>query len=68
MKKIRNRLKQVLAEKSKTPYWLAKQAGLSRTTVYALCNNPDRLPDGDVLLAVCTALDIAPGDWLERSE
>lgn len=52
-----NRIKSVLAEKSKTNIWLAEQLGVNKTTVSKWCTN-DVQPSIETLFQVAEALDV----------
>jgi putative transcriptional regulator len=63
------RLVEVLKEKEKTRYWLAKESGVSTQTVYALSKGrPLKKLDMDVLERLCRALGCEPGDLLVMKE
>lgn len=63
------RLVEVLNEKKKTRYWLAKVSGVSTQTVYALSKGrPLKKLDMDVLERLCRALECEPGDLLVMKE
>jgi DNA-binding Xre family transcriptional regulator len=61
---MRNRLKEVLEQRGKTPYWLAKETGISLTTAYSLVKTR-KTPNEKVMNAICRALECQPGIWLE---
>lgn len=61
---MRNRLKELLEQKARTPYWLAKETGISRTTAYSLIKSR-KIPNEKVMNAICKALQCQPGDWME---
>lgn len=61
---VKNRLKEVLEEQGKTPYWLAKETGISRTTAYSLVKTR-KIPNEKVMDAICKALNCQPGVWME---
>ena len=56
-KPIYNRIKAVLAEKSKTNNWLADQLNMNRTTVSKWCRN-DMQPRIENLFQVAKVLDV----------
>lgn len=62
----RFRLAQVLEQRGMTQYRLQKLSGVSMTTVQALYHNKTRMVSLDVLDALAKALNVAPGDLLER--
>lgn len=63
---IRIRLNELLEEKGRTAYWLAKQAGIRYATIWNLSKGDfDRLR-AETLDRICEALDCQPGDLLVR--
>ena len=62
---VKNRLKEVMDQRGKTRYWLWKNAGLSQNTAYRLYDDDNYIPGGDVMDAVCEALHIQPGEWIQ---
>ncbi len=56
-KKVYNRIKAVLAEKSKTNLWLASKLNVNRTTVSKWCTN-DVQPTMETLFRIAEALDV----------
>ena len=65
---VRLRLRTLLAERGKSAYWLAKQAGLSLTTIYRLTRRDGRFGriEAETLDKICGALNVAPGALFER--
>lgn len=62
-----NRLKVVLAEKSKTGKWLAEQLGKSNCTVSKWCSNSIQ-PDLITLDKIAKVLDVDVKDLLNNTE
>jgi putative transcriptional regulator len=65
---IKVRIEEVLAEKQRSMYWLAKESGV---TYAALWNLKERRTEGitfSFLDAICKALGCQPGDLLVRVE
>ncbi|ABW33387.1 helix-turn-helix domain-containing protein [Acaryochloris marina] len=56
-----NTVKEFLDSRGITPYALGGDAGISKTTAYALYKNPDQLPSPDVLRKICDTYEIQPG-------
>ena len=56
-KPIYNRIKAVLAEKSKTNNWLADQLDMNRTTVSKWCRN-DMQPRIETLFQIAKVLEV----------
>jgi DNA-binding XRE family transcriptional regulator len=56
-KPIYNRIKAVLAEKSKTNNWLADQLNMNRTTVSKWCRN-DMQPRIETLFQIAKVLEV----------
>jgi putative transcriptional regulator len=65
-KKVYNRIKAVLAEKSRTNIWLAEKLGMNRTTVSKWCTN-EMQPTVDSLFKIADALDIDVKELLVSS-
>jgi DNA-binding Xre family transcriptional regulator len=62
---MKNKVRDVLEARGKTRYWLWKATGLAQNTAYKLVDDPFYIPGSDVMDAVCEALQIQPGEWLE---
>lgn len=62
---IEVRLKQVLAERGRTRYWLAKESGIDYTTLARIeaAEQSNRI-ELRVLDGICRALECQPGDIL----
>lgn len=56
-KRVYNRIKAVLAEKSKTNNWLSEQTGKNITTVSRWCTN-DMQPTMETLFLIAEKLDV----------
>lgn len=59
---IKTNLKELLKEKKKTKYWLAKQTGLGPQTVDKLVNNRTTAIKFSTLELLCTLLECTPND------
>lgn len=57
MSKAANRLKIILAQKSKTNKWLAQQLGVNEPTVSQWCTN-NAQPSLETFYAIAAALDV----------
>lgn len=66
---IEVRLKQILEERGRTRYWLAKESGLDYNTLARIerAEASNRI-ELRVLDAICRALECQPGDLLVRVE
>lgn len=53
---------------TKTLYQLAKDSGLSNTTIYRLVWNPQIIPTGDIMNKILTAIGAEIGDLLEHTK
>jgi putative transcriptional regulator len=65
---VKTRIEEVLEERGRSLYWLAKESGV---TYAALWNLKERRTDGitfTLLDLICKALDCQPGDILVRVE
>jgi putative transcriptional regulator len=56
------RLDQLLAARERTFYWLAKETGISHTTLWRLKKGKALGINFDTLVKICTALECQPGD------
>lgn len=61
---IEVRVKELLQEHSRTFYWLAKQTGISHTTLWRLKKGKAYGVTLDTLDKICQALGCQPGDIL----
>ena len=66
MKEAINRIKVVLAEKSKSNKWLAEQLGKDPATVSKWCTNSAQ-PGAGTLIDIARVLDVEVGDLLRVS-
>ena len=55
---------QLLASQERTFYWLAKETGISHTTLWRLKKGKALGINFDTLEKICTALECQPGDVL----
>jgi len=62
---IEIRINELLAEQERTFYWLAKQTGVSHTTLWRLKKGKAQGITFDTLEIICAALDCDPGDVLK---
>lgn len=66
---VRNTVRRFIEEKLKiTRYQFMKETGLSKTTVYALCDNPEQIPNGIALNKICDCYKVQPCELLEWRE
>ncbi len=63
---IRIRLKELLQERTRTLYWLAKQTGVRYATIWKLSRGEVARLNLDALDRICEALECQPGDLLVR--
>lgn len=65
---VRLKLRTLLAERGVTAYRLAKDTGLSLTTIYRLVRKDGRFGriEAETLDKICRALDVHPGALFER--
>ena len=61
---IEVRIEQLLEERGKTFYWLAKQAGISYNSLWRLRHEEAKSISFDRLERICRALECEPGDLL----
>jgi putative transcriptional regulator len=69
---IEVRLRQLLVERGRTRYWLAKESGIDYTTLTRIENaeQSNRI-ELRVLDGICSALECQPGDilvWMDDSK
>ncbi len=62
------RIDQLLEKKRRTFYWLAKETGISHTTLWRLKKGKARGINFDTLEKLCTALECRPGDVLSLND
>jgi len=62
---IEIRINELLAEQERSFYWLAKQTGVSHTTLWRLKKGKAQGITFDTLEVICEALDCDPGDVLK---
>lgn len=65
--KIEVRIDNLLAERGRTFYWLAKETGISHTTLWRLKKGKALGINFGTLESICAALDCQPGDVLKSS-
>lgn len=65
MKNIRIALKDVLEEKGKTRYWLAKETGIHFKTIDSYYKNKVKRYEADSLLKICVVLECEIGDIIK---
>jgi putative transcriptional regulator len=58
------RINELLEERGRTFYWLAKETGISHTTLWRLKKGKALGINFDTLESICRALDCQPGDIL----
>jgi len=63
---IEIRLNELLEDKGRTLYWLAKQSGVRYATIWNLSRGEVGRLSVDALDRICEALDCQPGDLLIR--
>ena len=64
---IEIRVDQLLAEHGRTFYWLAKETGISHTTLWRLKKGKSLGINFDTLEKLCEALECQPGDIFSLS-
>jgi DNA-binding Xre family transcriptional regulator len=58
---VQNTLKTFIEERGISVYRFRKDIGVAQSTAYELVNNPDRIPNAEVLNKICQAYQIQPG-------
>lgn len=61
---IELRIEQLLEEREKTFYWLAKETGIGHTSLWRLRHGEAKGISYDFLERICRALECEPGDLL----
>jgi putative transcriptional regulator len=64
----RIRLEELLEERGRTLYWLAKETGLSHTSLFRLRHNQASQIRLEVIDRLCAALKCAPDELIEISD
>lgn len=67
MSKVNVRLNEILADKDKTIYWLAKQTGITNNTLGRLAKNQTDRITFELIAKICDTLKIEISDLLELS-
>ncbi len=62
------RVDELLAEQERTFYWLAKNTGISHTTLWRLKKGKALGINFDTLEKICSALQCQPGEILRLAE
>jgi len=62
---IRSRLAAILTAQGRTPYWLAKAAGMTVPGAYQIAHQEEMHFRAETLDRICAALNVQPGDVLE---
>ncbi len=65
MSSIKVVLKDVLEEKGKTRYWLAKETGIHFKTIDSYYKNKVKRYEADSIMKMCLALDCQVGDIIK---
>ena len=61
-------VKQLLDKQGKTPYWLAKETGISNNNIANICNGDTNSIRFDTIEKICKALNCIPNDILESDD
>ena len=59
---------ELLSKQSRTFYWLAKETGISHTTLWRLKKGRSRGINFDTLEKICRGLNCRPGDVLKLAD
>lgn len=68
MRKLKVTINKILAEKEKTPYWLAKESKISLNSIYKLVANETESIKFEVIEKICDTLDCNIEDILTLQE
>lgn len=61
---VRNTIQEFIDRRGITVYQFWKETGIAQATAYRIYKNPNDIPTGAVLNAICKAYEIQPGDLL----
>lgn len=64
---IHLKINELLEQKGKTCYWLAKQCGISPNNMGNICNGMTTSIRFDTLEKICIALDCTPNDIIDSN-
>lgn len=62
---IHLKVKKILDEQGKTPYWLSKVTGISPNNIGKICNGETANIRFDTMEKICKALNCTPNDIME---
>jgi len=62
------RLSELLAEKGRSAYWLAKETGMSNSVVWKLTSHKTAGIQFETIARICDVLECEPGDLFEYQE
>lgn len=65
---IRLRVNELLEQKGKTCYWLAKQCDVSQNNMAKICNGETTSIRFEILEKICKALDCTPNDIITSTD
>lgn len=58
------RVREILQEKGKTAYWLAKEIGMSQNNMSKICNGETTNIRFDTIEKICATLECTPNDLI----
>lgn len=61
---VQNSVREFIEKEGISVYEFRKRTGMSQGTAYSLANEPDRIPNADVLNRICETFRIQPGEIL----
>jgi DNA-binding Xre family transcriptional regulator len=59
---MKNRIKELIESLGVTAYRFSEDTGITKTTVYALKNNPDQFPSKEVFDRIIAVYKVTPND------
>ena len=62
---VKLRLAELLKEKGRSAYWLAKKTGMAQPVVWKLTNHKTAGIQFDTIARICDALECEPGDLFD---
>ena len=62
------KVKEILEQQNKTPYWLAKQTGIAPNNIGKICNGETTTIRFDTLEKICKALNCSVNDLFDTND
>lgn len=62
------KIKEILTQQNKTPYWLGRQTGISQNNIGKICNGETSTIRFDTLEKICKALNCSINDIFQTDD